>query len=495
MTARTKAVEEVFKGVSFEALGGADSTLPVSSLEFSSRDCGEGSLFFCVPGTKADGHAYASDAVEHGACGLVVERRLDVAAPQFLVEDARKALALCSSNFYGRPSSKLKLVGITGTNGKTTTAFLTEHIAQVAGATTGLMGTVECHVGSEVRPSLHTTPESRDLQQLLSDMVDAGCDVAALEVSSHAIDLDRIAGTRFEVAAFTNLTQDHLDYHKTMENYFQAKARLFTDYAPQTSVVCIDNEYGARLADMVDQRGGKLLRVSSADTPGCDIRVVDAAYAPHSTDLSLVVQGAEVRFTLPLVGRFNVENCIVAFGIGLGLGYDLDTIVSALSSAPQVPGRLERIVGTDGTVPPFGVLVDYAHTPDSIAKAVAAVKAVTPGHVICVFGCGGDRDATKRPKMGHAALDADYAVVTSDNPRTEDPDKIIAQILPGMAGHEERYSVVPDRREAIRFALHRAQPGDAVLIAGKGHEDYQIIGTVKHHFDDREAATEELDAL
>ena len=269
-------------------------------------------------------------------------------------------------------------------------------------------------------------------------MVDAGCDVAALEVSSHAIDLDRIAGTRLEVAASTNLTQDHLDYHKTMENYFQAKARLFTDYAPQTSVVCIDNEYGARLADMVDQRGGKLLRVSSADTPGCDIRVVDAAYAPHSTDLSLVVQGAEVRFTLPLVGRFNVENCIVAFGIGLGLGYDLDTIVSALSSAPQVPGRLERIVGTDGTVPPFGVLVDYAHTPDSIAKAVAAVKAVTPGHVICVFGCGGDRDATKRPKMGRAALDADYAVVTSDNPRTEDPDKIIVQIHPGMARHEAR---------------------------------------------------------
>ncbi len=487
------SVGDILAGVDCEPLEGADAAMKVNSIEFSSRDVAPGSLFVCVPGTAADGHDYAQDAANRGAAALVVEHPVSVALPQFQVSDARKALALGSARFYGNPSQKLKLVGVTGTNGKTTTTFLVEHMARVAGAKTGLMGTVECHVGDEVRPSLHTTPESRDLQMLLHDMVDAGVGVAALEVSSHAIDLGRILGTKFAVAAFTNLTQDHLDYHKTMEAYFAAKAALFTDAPVDACVVCTDGEYGRRLVEQCRAVGRTPITVGSAFD--ADVRLVQAQFAPHSTQLDIAVQGKQLTITLPLVGRFNVENALVTAGIGLGLGYSLDVIVKALETAPQVPGRLQRVVGKVNTQPGFGVLVDYAHTPDSVAKAISACKAVTPGRVICVFGCGGDRDNTKRPKMGKAALDADIAIVTSDNPRTEDPAAIIDMILPGMQDGMDRTHVIQDRREAIECALGLAQPGDSVLIAGKGHEDYQIIGTTKHHFDDREVAQEGLDKL
>ncbi|MGN0073541.1 MAG: UDP-N-acetylmuramoyl-L-alanyl-D-glutamate--2,6-diaminopimelate ligase [Coriobacteriales bacterium] len=492
MTAQM-SVADILQDVYVEPLEGASALLEVSSIEFSSRGVTPGALFFCVPGTAADGHDYAADALQRGAAALVVERPLPLNAPQFLVYDARKALALGSARFFGQPSEKLRLVGVTGTNGKTTTTFLVEHMAQVAGETAGLMGTVECHVGSEVRPSLHTTPESRDLQMMLAEMAEAGVGVAALEVSSHAIDLGRILGTRFAVAAFSNLTQDHLDYHKTMEAYFRAKAALFTEHDVERCVICTDGEYGRRLAELCRSVGRAPITVGSA--PEADVRLLQASFAPHSTQLSIEAAGQQLQITLPLVGRFNVENALVCFGIGLALGYSTELICRALETAPQVPGRLQRVVGTRNTDPGFGVLVDYAHTPDSVAKAISACKAVTPGRVICVFGCGGDRDATKRPKMGRAALDADIAVVTSDNPRTEDPEAIIAQILPGMEGGEERTHVIADRAQAIRFALGLAQPGDSVLIAGKGHEDYQIIGTTKHHFDDREVAAEGLDEL
>ncbi len=487
------SVGDILADVYFEPLEGAGAGLKVTSIEFSSRDVGPGSLFVCVPGTAADGHDYAQDAANRQAAALVVERPLDIDIPQFLVYDARKALALGSARFYGNPSQKLKLVGVTGTNGKTTTTFLVEHMARVANCKTGLMGTVECHIGDEVRPSLHTTPESRDLQMLLADMAKAGVDVAALEVSSHAIDLGRILGTRFAVAAFTNLTQDHLDYHKTMEAYFAAKAALFTDAPVGACVVCTDGDYGRRLADLCRAVGRTPITVGSAHD--ADVRLVEARFAPHSTSLAVEIEGKRLDIALPLVGRFNVENALVCAGIGLGLGYGADIICKALETAPQVPGRLQRVVGKVNTEPGFGVLVDYAHTPDSVAKAISACKAVTPGRVICVFGCGGDRDNTKRPKMGKAALDADIAVVTSDNPRTEDPAAIIDMILPGMESGRDRTHVIPDRREAIEYALGLAQPGDSVLIAGKGHEDYQILGTTKHHFDDREVAQEGLDKL
>lgn len=486
-------IESTFAGVPHMSLHCENGPYEVNALEFSSRDVKPGALFFCVPGTVVDGHDFAADALERGAVALVVERELDLDAPQFLVEDARSALALCAANFYGTPSRKLDLVGITGTNGKTTTCFLVEHLVRHAGKRAGLIGTVECHVADEVRPSLHTTPESRDFQELLASMVDAGVDVCACEVSSHALDLGRVKGSSFAVAAFSNLTQDHLDYHKTMEDYFAAKARLFTEYEPAASVICTDSDAGKRMAQLVADAGRTLYRVGSdAD---CDVRLVEARFDARTTRIDLEACGEWLHVTLPLVGRFNVENALVAFGIGIALGFTNEAIVSALESAPQVPGRLERVVGTQGTHPSFGVLVDYAHTPDSVAKAIDAVRAVTDGRVLCVFGCGGDRDHGKRPKMGAAALAADFAIVTSDNPRTEDPDAIIDQILVGMDGHEERYAVMPDRAEAIRFAIGQAQPGDVVLIAGKGHEDYQIIGNVKHHFDDREVAAAAIEEM
>lgn len=490
------AIEKVFCGVEHDVVSGSIEAVQVNDVVYASSEVKPGSLFFCVPGARADGHDFAQAAVAAGAAALVVERPLagcDV--PQVQVADTRRALALCAANFFGRPAEKLSLVGVTGTNGKTTTAFLVEHMAaHAAHVKTGLVGTVEVHVGDERRPSLRTTPESRDLQALLSDMVDAGVGVAALEVSSHAIDLNRIAGTRFAVAAFTNLSQDHLDYHKTMESYFAAKARLFTEHEVGARVICIDHEHGRRLVDMCAQAGHEVLTVGARRE--AFVHLERAVYAPHTTLLTLSFGGQPTdEFALPLVGRFNVENALVCAGVGVALGYTPQAICEALASAPQVPGRMQSVQGKSGKQPPFGVLVDYAHTPDAVAKAISAVADVTPGRVICVFGCGGDRDRDKRPKMGAAALSADIAVVTSDNPRTEDAQAIIDEILPGMEAGGTRVHVERDRRAAIRLALSLAESGDAVLICGKGHEDYQIVGSEKLPFDDRIVAAEEIDAL
>ena len=490
------AIEKVLFGVEHAVVRGSIDSLQVNDIVYASSEVRPGALFFCVPGTRVDGHDFAQAAVAAGAAALVVQHPVEgCETPQIRVDDTRRALALCAANFFGRPSEKLSLVGVTGTNGKTTTAFLVEHMARhAAHARTGLVGTVEVHVGDERRPSLRTTPESRDLQALLADMVKAGVRVAALEVSSHAVDLDRIVGTRFAVAAFTNLSQDHLDYHKTMESYFEAKARLFTEHEVGARVVCIDHEHGRRLVRMCEQAGHEVLTVG-ADR-GAFVHLERAVYAPHMTLLMLSFNGQrEDEFALPLVGRFNVENALVCAGVGTALGYGPQAICEALASAPQVPGRMQSVRGASGKQPPFGVLVDYAHTPDAVAKAISAVADVTPGRVICVFGCGGDRDRDKRPKMGAAALSADVAVVTSDNPRTEDAQSIIDEILPGMEGADACVHVQPDRRRAIRLALSLAQSGDAVLICGKGHEDYQIVGTEKLPFDDRVVAAEEIDAL
>ena len=489
----TKSVKDIFSGQDFEALNNADSNLKISDIAYSSRSVESGALFFCVPGTSVDGHKFAQDAVDRGAVALVVERELDIDIPQFKVKDARRSLALCSAQFFGMPSNGMDVVGITGTNGKTTTTFLVEHIIQNQQKKAGLIGTVECRYGDVHVPSAHTTPESRDLQELFAEMKGANVDAVAMEVSSHAISLGRIVGTKFKVAAFTNLTQDHLDYHKNMEDYFKAKKALFTDYDVEKRVVCIDGEYGKRLYDECKQAHEETT-LSVSTSGDADVYVKDVEYASHSTNLTFCYCGEEVNFTLPLVGRFNLENALVACGIAISLGISLTCACAALASSPQVPGRLESVIGANGRKPGFGVLVDYAHTPDSVAKAISALKAVTDKRVICVFGCGGDRDSSKRPKMGKAALSADIAIVTSDNPRTEDPLAIIDQIVAGM-DDKERYFVYPDRRDAIRYALQIAKPGDAVLIAGKGHEDYQIVGTTKHDFDDRLVAAEEIEAL
>lgn len=467
-----------------EAAGPEGLQAVVTGIAYRSDRVRPGDAFFCVPGFAHDGHEFAADAAARGASVLVVERPVDVPdVPQVTVPDTRAALALASDVFFGRPSRSMDLVGVTGTNGKTTTSYVIDSILRAAGRTTGLIGTVETRIAGTREPASRTTPESRDLQALLAHMVEEGVDAAVMEVSSHAIDLHRVDGVDFAVAAFTNLSQDHLDYHPSLEEYFSVKARLFCGMPVGSRVVNIDDSYGRRL---VEQAGAEWTVGTSEDAM---VRAERVEMGQRSTTLDLVTPLGTSTLTLPLTGEFNVSNALVAAGCGLALGIPLTTVAAGLESAPQVPGRLERI--DQGQ--PFAVFVDYAHTPDGLEKAVAAVRAVTTGRVITVFGCGGDRDPAKRPLMGHAAAClSDVAVVTSDNPRSEDPVGIILQVQDGMAGCAAEKRAEVDRRKAIALALSLAAPGDSVLIAGKGHEDYQIFADRTIHFDDREAASEEL---
>ena len=425
----------------------------------------------------------------------MVERKVYLAdatdVTEVVVADTRKAMAAASANFYDHPSKDFALVGITGTNGKTTTTYLVEHIAHVAGKRTGVIGTVGVRIGGEQEKTAHTTPESPDLQKLLARMRDERCGVVAMEVSSHALDLERTWGTTFAVTAFSNLTQDHLDYHHTFEAYFEAKARLFGKDYPARRVICIDDKWGRELLRRCATNEDSI--VTTGFDAAAQIHPVDVRYAPTHTEVELDVRGSRHRFRYPLVGKFNVENVMCAFGIGLQLGIPADVIVEALEEAPQIPGRLERVSAPcDGGI---AVFVDYAHTPDALEKALSSIMALTRGRTVCVFGCGGDRDASKRSIMGKAALAADYAVVTSDNPRHEDPLAIIDDIVGGMGSGEGRFAVEPDRRAAIALALEWAGPDDSVLIAGKGHEDYQLVGDEVLSFDDRTVAAEEMHRL
>jgi UDP-N-acetylmuramoyl-L-alanyl-D-glutamate--2,6-diaminopimelate ligase len=461
------------------------SDIDVSGIAYRSDAVRPGDVFFCIPGHRHDGHDYAADALSRGAVAIVCERTLGTAVPEIVVEDARHALALASAAFHGHPSRGMDVVGITGTNGKTTTTYIVDSILRQAGRTTGLIGTVETRIAGERQPSSRTTPESADLQALLARMLAAGVDGVSMEVSSHAIDLHRVDALRFAVAAFTNLTQDHLDYHRTLEEYWSVKARLFTDLDVGARVVNIDDPRGAGLAAALDD----VWTVGRADD--AMVRAENERPAGDSTAFRLVTPVGVAEVVLPLAGAYNVSNALVAVGSALSMGVGLDVVVRGLESAPQVPGRLERI--DEGQ--PFVVLVDYAHTPDSLAKAIAAVRDVTPGRVITVFGCGGDRDPEKRPLMGRAAGEnSDIAVVTSDNPRSEDPVGIILRTEDGLKQTPCEYEVEVDRRTAIARAFAIAREGDAVLIAGKGHEDYQIFADHTIHFDDREVAREELRA-
>ena len=485
-----KTCTELFAGLDCTILGNADDE--VNGIAYRSDRVQPGDAFFCVVGMTTDGHSFAQDAIDRGAKVLVVERKVYLAdatdVTEIVVKDTRKAMAAAAANFYDHPSKDLALVGITGTNGKTTTTYLVEHIARVAGKRTGGIGTVGIRIGDEAEKSAHTTPESPDLQQLFARMRDARCDVVAMEVSSHALDLDRTWDAAFAVTAFSNLTQDHLDYHHTFEAYFEAKARLFSKDYPAKRVICIDDKWGKELLRRCSVAEDSV--VTTGFDPSAQIHPVDVQYAPTHTTVTLDVRGSLHTFDYPLVGKFNVENVMCAFGIGLQLGFPAETIVEALEEAPQIPGRLERVSAPNtGGV---SVFVDYAHTPDALEKALASIMALTPGRTVCVFGCGGDRDASKRPIMGKAALAADHAVVTSDNPRTEDPQAIIEDIVSGMSSGAGRFEVEADRRAAIARAIAQAKPGDSILIAGKGHEDYQLVGDQVLSFDDRIVAAEEL---
>ena len=486
-----KTCAQLFEGMEGTIIGNPEEE--VSGIAYRSDKVKPGDAFFCIVGLKADGHSFAQDAIDRGAKVLVVQRKVYLAdatdVTEVVVPDTRKAMAQVSASFHDDPSKDFALVGVTGTNGKTTTTFLVEHIARVAGKRTGVIGTVGVRVGDERAKTAHTTPESPDLQELFARMRDAHCDVVAMEVSSHALDLRRTWATRFAVTAFTNLTQDHLDYHHTFEAYFEAKALLFSKDYPAKRVICIDDKWGRELLRRCTANGDSV--ITTGFDASAQIHPVEVSYDAAHTDVTLEVRGTRYTFSYPLVGRFNVENVMTAFGVGLQLGISAEAIVAALIDVPAVPGRLERVKAAhDGGV---SVYVDYAHTPDALTKAIGSVKALSKRRTIVVFGCGGNRDAGKRPIMGRAALDADFAVVTSDNPRHEDPLAIIDDIVGGMGGGEDRFEVVPDRRSAIARAIALAEPGDCVLVAGKGHEDSQLVGDEVLSFDDRIVAAEELE--
>jgi UDP-N-acetylmuramoyl-L-alanyl-D-glutamate--2,6-diaminopimelate ligase len=471
-----------------------DPDVEITGLAYDSREVGEGSLFFCVVGMSSDGHEFAAAAADAGAAALIVERPLGIAGPtEVLVDDARAAMAPIAARFFDDPTATLALAGVTGTNGKTTTAFLIRSILETGGTRCGLLGTIRQVIGGESAEAVRTTPEAIDLQRIFAAMLAAGDGACAMEISSHALALARADAIHLAAAAFTNLSQDHLDFHADMEDYFEAKRRLFTGVAgrrepPRTSVINVDDPYGRRLAAELQEVETRLLTFSPSGREA-DLSAHEVVSDASGARFRLHAGGERLAVELPLPGHFNVENALAALGVAVGLGLGLGEAVRALRGAEPVPGRMEPI--EEGQ--PFAVLVDYAHTPDSLENVLRAARELTAGSLICVLGCGGDRDQAKRPLMGRAGAElADLAVVTSDNPRSEDPRAIIEQILAGIDDREE-VVVEPDRRAAIGLALSRAAAGDLVVIAGKGHEQGQeFAGGRKVPFDDREVAREQL---
>jgi UDP-N-acetylmuramoyl-L-alanyl-D-glutamate--2,6-diaminopimelate ligase len=464
--------------------------LEVKGLCTNSQSCREGDLFIGMPGARVDGGTFWQGAIEKGAIAAIISPAAAAQKPptsDVCVITALNLIDTCAeaaNAFYNSPTQQLKMVGITGTNGKTTTSHLVEHFLQQTQHPTALLGTLYTRWQGFQETAVHTTPFAVELQKQLAAALAAGNEYGVMEVSSHALAQGRVKGCRFEVAVFTNLTQDHLDYHKDMEDYFAAKALLFApNYLQGRAIVNIDDSYGKILAKNADR--DKIWTYSVSDT-SADFWTKDLSYEPTGVKGILNTPAGEILFNSPLVGQFNLANVLAAIATGMSVGLDLGAMVASLPGFYGVPGRMERVL-VEGKED-ISVIVDYAHTPDSLENMLKAARPFIQGKAICVFGCGGDRDRTKRPLMGKIAADlADVVVVTSDNPRTEDPKKILEDILAGMPT-EMQPIVEIDRASAIEIAILNAKAGDGVLIAGKGHEDYQILGTEKIHFDDREQA-------
>ena len=481
---RLSALAALVGGTVVPAGEGREDDPLVTSVVHDSRSATAGSVFVAIPGFSSDGHAFAEAAVAGGAVAVAVERPLPAPVPQLMVPSGRAVLGPMAAAVAGNPSERLRVVGVTGTNGKTTVTYLLDAIASAAGRRSGIIGTTGAWIMGRPAKLERTTPEADDLQRLLSDMVDAGVEISSLEVSSHALELGRVAGTRFEVVAFTNLSQDHLDFHGDMESYFEAKARLFEPGRARCAVIWVDDPAGARLA------ASTTLPVIEVGVGTGEVRARGVASSWEGIGFTLVTPAGTIEVALPLRGRFNLANALVAAAIAIQLDLGLDAVAAGLGDAPVIPGRFERVLYGQ----PFEVVVDYAHTPASIAEAVAAARGLTDGAVVVVFGAGGDRDRAKRPLMGQAASSADRVVLTSDNPRSEDPGTIITDVLGGV-DDPAGWVVEPDRRLAIRHALAVAEPGDAILVLGKGHERGQDLAGVVHPFDDLQVAAEELGAL
>ncbi len=455
----------------------------ITDVCYDSRKVTPGALFVAVRGYETDGHKYIPSALERGAAVIACEEKPAQECPYVLLQNTRKALGLLSANLLDRPAEKLRIVGVTGTNGKTTTTNLVRGILEtVTGGPVGLIGTNRNITGKAEYDAVNTTPESRDLQGLFREMVDAGCKYAVMEVSSHALSLDRVEGVPFPVGCFTNLSQDHLDFYGTMEAYLEAKLLLFDRCG--VAAVNLDDPAAPKVLERAGERALTFGLGEKAQLRGEDVRLL-----PDRVEFTAVYGNKRAPALLHIPGRFSVYNALAALACCQGLGLELEEAAAALKTCEPVKGRMEVVpTGKDYTV-----LIDYAVTPDALYNMIRTVKDTAAGRVGVLFGCGGDRDRTKRPKMGRVVAElADYVIITSDNPRTEDPEAIIADILPGLEGLDTPRVVIPDRREAIRWGLEHAQPGDTLVLTGKGHETYQIVGKTKYHMDEREIIAEVL---
>lgn len=483
---------DLLKGVAIKSMNG-DINTDITAVTCDSRTVTAGALFVAITGFQTDGHKYINDAIDKGAAAILLEDTYgssvtDISIPALMVSDSREAVSQIAINYYGTPSGEIKIIGVTGTNGKTTTTHLIKSILEESGYKTGLIGTISYSTGNTAASASHTTPEALEFQKLLRDMTDNGCKFAVSEVSSHALYLKRVYGTDFEVAVFTNLTQDHLDFHADMEDYFMAKAALFSGMGTGKRVVInIDDPYGKRLTGMI-----RCPSFSYGINTDADIKAENINLTMDGIEFDAITPAGIIPIKSGLVGIYNVYNILAAIGAAISCNILPEKIASGICSLSSVPGRFERLDSGMG----FYAVVDYAHTENAMRLLLEAAAQFTPGRIITVFGCGGDRDRGKRPLMGKAAMElSDYVIVTSDNPRTEDPQKIIYEIETGIndtikaANHRaSQYKIIPDRRTAIEQAVNIAEKGDLVVIAGKGHENYQIIGNNKIHFDDKEEA-------
>ena len=459
----------------------------ISGISYDSRKTKEGELFVAVSGFETDGHRFINSAVNNGASVVLCERRPDCHCNYIITNNTRKALAIASMNFYDNPAGKMTVIGLTGTNGKTTTSFLIKHIIEVCtGKMTGLIGTICNMIGTKVIPADHTTPDSLELQKLLADMYTSGCKYVIMEVSSHSLKLDRVEGIRFSVAEFTNLTQDHLDFHKTMEDYAASKKKLFNN----CNLACInlDDKWSTYFTDGINC---ELVTYSISD-PSADFFANEIECTEKGAFFSVHHENAIRKVSIPIPGLFSVHNALGALAASCAVGIEFISCCDALCTARGVKGRLEIVeTGND-----FTIIIDYAHTPDALKNVLNTLKPLTKGRLITLFGCGGDRDKTKRSIMGSVAAEfSDLCIITSDNPRTEEPLAIIQDILPGVDTHNTPHIVISDRIQAIHWAIDNAVPGDVILLAGKGHEDYQVIGHTKHHMDEREIVSSYLKGI
>lgn len=465
------------------AVGGevhGDGAITVTDVVHDSRQAGPGKLFVAIVGSSVDGHDLVESAVAAGSPAVCVSRRIESGVPQIVVTDTRQEMGVIADAVHGHPSADLAVVGVTGTNGKTTVTHYVESIALRAGLTPGLIGTIGARMAGENVPLERTTPEASDFQRLLAGMRHRGCEMVAAEVSSHALAMGRVRGTRFEVAAFTNLSQDHLDFHGDMESYLEAKRSLFTDYEVGTAVINVADPAGESVAAST---GVPVVRVG----PGQDAAAANLHLGPAGADFDLVTPWGSDTVHAPVSGRFNVDNVVVASVCCLAAGISFDAVVAALADLPPVPGRFQRVSGTD----PVTVIVDYAHTPGGMSQVIEAARELTSGRILVVGGAGGDRDRDKRPMMGRAMSAADFVVVTSDNPRSEAPATIVESVAEGVVPGTP-HEVVVDRRQAIRRAIAEASPGDLVLVLGRGHEPFQELAHGKVEFDDRLVAADLL---